>query len=244
MPTLVDAYNNVQSVLKPQKQGTCGLYSFWFATLMLNSIRPEQKEVVYPRGCEMTATSGLSLRKFAKAALGSGQGELLSFDEIAVMIWGFGWDFNFYGDGGDPRKTFVTNSLQQNMPVMFSYLAGGSSYGGQIWVMPQTAIPPSRQCGPHWSLIVAENDDGYGFVEPNQPLMIKWDFKTNILRSNEIVDSFVMDSTWVKPVSSVPKNAIVLPASSPGLTSDQIKKTYQVKVDGRQALNNLMFAIF
>ena len=50
MPTLTDAYANVVSVLKPQKQGTCGLYSFWFATLLLNSIRGDKKQVVYPRG--------------------------------------------------------------------------------------------------------------------------------------------------------------------------------------------------
>ena len=243
MPTLTDAYFNVLSVLKPQKQGTCGLYSFWFATLLLNSIRTGKKQVVYPRGCEGMPPGGLSLRKFAKAAFGSGQGELLNYDEILGMIVGFGWDFDFDGGGGEQRKTFISQSLSQNKPVMFSFLAGGSSYGGEVLVMPQTDIPLDRQCGPHWSLIIAENADGYGFVEPNQPLKIKWDYKSRILRSNEIVDSFVMAEEWVKPVGTPPGQSTVIPR--PAILRPELhKRTYTVKVHGRQALNNLLFAVY
>lgn len=242
VPTLTDAYNNVVSVLKPQKQGTCGLYSFWFATLLLNSIRTDRKPVVYPRGCEGMPPGGLSLRNFSKVALGSGQGELLNYDEIFGMIVGFGWDFDFDGGGGEQRQAFISKSLSQNKPVMFSFLAGGSSYGGEILVMPLTDIPLDRGCGPHWSLIVAENADGYGFVEPNQPLRIKWDYKTRVLRSNEIVDSFVMAEEWVKPVGTPPGQSTVMPRPAV-LRPDLHRRTYTVKVNGRQALNNLLFAV-
>ncbi len=240
MPTLSDAYYNIQKILKPQKQGTCGLYSFWFATLMLNSIRTGRKQVVYPRGCEGGAVDGVSLRKFTKDTLGSAQGELLNHDEIAAMIHGFGWDFEVNDGGGEQRKTFITNSLRQTRPVMFSYLAGGASYGGEQAVMPLRSVPANRACGPHWSLIVDESNMAYGFVEPNHPNGMKWDSKQTILRSNEIVDDFVMDRWWVKPASSPKGQATVQPYAQ----GVQFKKVYDVKVAGRQALNNLLFAVF
>ncbi len=242
MPTLMDAYANVLPVLKPQKQGTCGLYSFWFATLLLNSIRSDRKQVVYPRGCEGMPAGEVSLRNFTKTALGSGQGELLNYYEIFAMIVGYGWDFDFDGGGGENRKTFISKSLSQNRPVMFSFLAGGSSHGGEILVMPLTDVPLDRQCGPRWSLIIAENADGYGFVEPNQPLRVKWGYKSRILRSNEIVDSFVMAEEWVKPVGTPPGQSTVIPR--PAVLDPSLhRRTYTAKVNGHQALNNLLFAV-
>lgn len=239
MSDLMKAYGNVLSVLKPQKQGTCGLYSFWFATLLLNALGKGHNTVVYPRGCEVHPAGSLSLRRFAKHTLGSGQGELLNASEIRLMIQHFGWEFDSSDVGGDQRKTFITESLGKTRPVMFSYLAGGSSYGGYTdVVMPLRSIPANRQCGPHWSLIIAEAPDHYGFIEPNQPYLFKWELKDTVLISNEIVDSFAMEETWVKPTGSVKGAATVVPASS-GATG----KTYSVTVNGRQALNNLLFAI-
>ena len=84
---------------------------------------------------------------------------------------------------------------------------------------------------------------GYCFVEPNQPLKIKWDYKSRILRSNEIVDSFVMAEEWVKPVGTPPGQSTVMPRPAI-LRPDLHKRTYTIKVHGRQALNNLLFAVY
>ena len=60
MPNLKQAYDNCVGVLKPQRQGTCGLYSFWFATLLVNNINTEKKPIVYPRKHEERAATGVA----------------------------------------------------------------------------------------------------------------------------------------------------------------------------------------
>lgn len=252
MPNLSEAYANCQTVLKPQKQGTCGLYSFWFATLLRNNINPEKKPIVYPRKMEERTAMGVtkgnegrSLREFTKdqslGGIHSGQGELLSLMEVILMIGEFKWDWLAHIAGGDGRKRFITESFSKNRPVMFAHLAGGSPS------MPITAIPPDRACGPHWSLLITETTDEYEFIDPNHPLATEKLPKTQILRSNEIVDSFAMEKEWIKPNWRPPSgDPLVLSRSQ----FDDWQKKYGVAaaqtyiVDRRQALKNLLVAIY
>lgn len=85
MTNLVQAYNGACSTLKPQKQGTCGLYSFWYASLLLAAVNPgAKKPIIYPRSGEGVGTAGESLRHFVKhtvnpiSSVGGSQGEVLS----------------------------------------------------------------------------------------------------------------------------------------------------------------------
>ena len=201
MPDLKEAYGLCAAVLKPQRQGTCGLYSFWFATLLLNSINPDRRPVVYPRKHEQRVADSTvqrgqeatSLRSFAKTELGSGQGEVLTLSEMVAIVNHFGWDWVAHVSGGDERRAFITECLVANRPVMFAYLTAGNPR------RPATVAPPDRQCGPHWSLIIAEDADNYEFIDPNQPNTIKRELKQLVLESNAKVDDFVTEKTWVKP---------------------------------------------
>lgn len=251
MPNLKDAYTLCAGVLKPQRQGTCGLYCFWFSTLLLNSINTNQKPIVYPRKHEQrtadpSVTKGneaRSLREFAKASLGSGQGELLTISEILTTIIRFRWDWVVHVSGGEERRAFITDQLKANKPVMFSHLAGGAR------AMPITVVPPDRQCGPHWSLIIDEDADHYEFIEPNEPTALKRERKDVVLESNANVDAFAMDKTWVKPVFRK-DGTIPLAISSAQLP--ELQKLYPTldfspaatyDVSRRQALNNLLVAV-
>lgn len=251
MPSLVDAYNACASVLKPQRQGTCGLYCFWFATLLLNELRTDKKPVVYPRKHEQRAadpsvtrgSEARSLRSFAKDTLHSGQGELLTATEVVTMIVLFKWDWVAHVWGGDSRRDFITDSLKANRPVMFAHLAGGSP------AMPLTVPRPDRQCGPHFSLIIDQDSTEYVFIEPNDPTILRRCLKTVVLESNEKVDDFVMDKTWVKPKFRPPSGAplVISSAQLPAMKMQypqldlSTEATYDVS--RRQALNNVLVAI-
>lgn len=255
MPNLKQAYDNCVGVLKPQRQGTCGLYSFWFATLLVNNINTEKKPIVYPRKHEERAATGVakgsetqqSLRAFVKdqslGGIHSGQGELLSLMEVILMVGEFKWDWLAHIAGGPGRERFITDELNRNRPIMFAHLAGGNPSA------PLTAIPPDRACGPHWSLLIAQTTDEYEYIDPNHPLKTEKLPKTHILKSNEIVDDFAMDKDWVKPSWRPPSGAPIVMSSSQ-FTALQMSRpdlgltavsTY--KVDRRQALKNLLVSI-
>jgi hypothetical protein len=252
MPDLSEAYTRCQGVLKPQRQGTCGLYSFWFATLLVNSINTNKKPIVYPRKHEEREATGVakgsegqSLRAFAKGRyIGSGQGELLSLMEVILMVGEFKWDWLAHIAGGEGRKRFISQSFSLNRPVMFAHLAGGNPS------MPITSIPISRECGPHWSLLIAETTDEYEYIDPNHPLKTENLPKTHILKSNEIVDDFAMDKQWVKPPWRNPNGGPGLMTSHGFARIQQQNPQLQLQpaatynVDRRQALKNLLVAIY
>jgi hypothetical protein len=251
MPTLSDAYTNCLGVLKPQRQGTCALYSFWFATLLLNDLNTLKKPIVYPRKSEQrdadaSVTRGnedVSLRQFATQMLHSGQGELLTVSEVISMIVMFSWGWVAHVSGGDDRKQFITDQLSRNRPIMFAHLAGGHPS------KPITAIPIDRQCGPHWSLIIGEVLDQYEYIDPNHPLKTELLPKEHILRSNEIVDDFAMDKAWVKPKHRPDGKPMVLSSASlaavksanPTLDLTPVKSYV---IDRRQQLNNMLVAVY
>jgi hypothetical protein len=248
MPTLLDAYENCRTVLKPQRQGTCALYAFWFATLLLNNLNTDKKPIVYPRKNEQRAAQNIdkgseetSLRDFAKD-LWSAQGELLTVTEVITTIVMCSWDWVAHVWGGDGRAGFITTSLTNNRPVMVAHLAGGTPSA------PMRSIPLNRQCGPHWSLIIGETSDNYIFIDPNHPLKTEQILKSHILISNEIVDTFVMEKSWVKPKYRKDGAPIVISSKDlPGLQASRRDldltpvKTYVIKRP--QALNNLLVAV-
>ena len=88
---LQDAYNQVSAHLRPQVQGTCGLYSFYNAVRMLRAINGSNPEVPAPKKCEGAPGATQSLRQYAKREFKSGQGEILSEAEMVsfVSAWGY-----------------------------------------------------------------------------------------------------------------------------------------------------------
>jgi hypothetical protein len=80
MPNLVDAFDKATFVLKQamaggkQRGGECGLYSLWYASLLLSFIKSDDRKIVYPR--KSYAPDQPGSRSFAKQAFGFGQGEI------------------------------------------------------------------------------------------------------------------------------------------------------------------------
>jgi hypothetical protein len=102
MTKLVEAYNAaVKTVLTKapvgddgttgsQRGGTCGLYSLWYATILLSIVDPgDKRPPIYPR--KHMLTSGMSSRQYSKS-IGSGQGEVLSWYEMFSIINRFGYE--------------------------------------------------------------------------------------------------------------------------------------------------------
>jgi hypothetical protein len=149
---LQQAYYQCSGTMKPQKQGTCGLYSFWFASLLLKQINPaDQRPFVYPRS-EGGSYSD-SMRQFAKDSLDSAQGELLNLKEVTTLITHFRYSSRSicWRDRTTAEK-FIAGSLRSNQPVMFPYLYDGMAGS------PLSAVPIGRGgFGAHWSLIIDED---------------------------------------------------------------------------------------
>src|SRR5665213_755897 len=95
MPNLVDAFDKATIVLKQamaggkQRGGECGLYSLWYASLLLSFIKSDGRKIIYPR--KSYAPDQPGSRSFAKQAFGSGQGEILNWKEMHALITHFGY---------------------------------------------------------------------------------------------------------------------------------------------------------
>jgi len=240
MPTLAGAYNNLKNRMMPQKQGTCGLYSFWFATILLSQCKPTARTIPYPRKSTVTAgTGGESMRHYAKNTLRSGQGEVLTCQEMEDIILHFGFQpLTHLGASG--REEFIARSLASNSPVMFPYMMGNS---GPISAIPANSNP-GVDYGSHWSLIYDEVGQDYIYIEPNIPTTPERQLKKVVLDSNSFVDSYKYDRFWKKDTQSnvTPvKNKVLSTMYGFGVTLGA--KVYDIGTADRQNLKNVLIAV-
>lgn len=198
MPTLKEAWEGMTDDLKPQRQGTCGLYSFWYATQLLAELGGT-KGIVYPRECEGSTGGWESSRHYAKRRVNSGQGEVMSEREMVTIVKHYGYKPHCYGSFfTDKRKAFITKHLNANQPILIPYLMDKNPEA--VTKRAVYGVGGSQAgCGAHWSLIIAEQGDQYGYLEPNDPLTITWWNKDLLLASNACVDKVKYVQYWRKP---------------------------------------------
>jgi len=191
--SLEAAWLNLKGTLKKQKQGTCGLYSFWYATLLLENLG-RGKGIIYPRRCE--GGTGESSRHFAKKNVNSGQGEVLSEAEMLTIINHYGYDTATYTPSGtDKRKAFITGHLNADRPILIPYLMDDDP---EVVNLP-TVYGGGPGAGAHWSLLIGEQGSEYLYLEPNKPNEIKRWNKDLLLASNDTVDNVKFVQYWKKP---------------------------------------------
>jgi hypothetical protein len=234
MPTtLAEAYADLTGTLLGQRQGTCGLYSFWFATLLIKRINPgDTRNLVYPRKWEGGKSGGESLRHYSKT-LGSGQGEILTLDEMEKVIRHFGWDcVSHLGEG---RVEFITKCLAANQPVLFPYMFGP---GGPISYFPPNT-KPGEDYGPHWSLIIAEAGHEYDYIEPNFPNTLVTELKWKVLKSNAFVDKYKYERYWMKNPWGGQPTKPPYPAKHPKKGT----QWYDIGDKSRQVLEEVLVAV-
>lgn len=242
MSELETAYNKASSTLKPQKQGTCGLYSFWYASLLLSCISGGRRPIVYPRGGE--GGTGESMRHFAKQGVGSGQGEVLSCAEMESIIRRFGYDCESHVQK-EGRRVFVTSALLRNRPVLFPYMFGNT---GPISAFPVHETP-GVDYGPHWSLIYAQDGGNYLYIEPNNPITPVRQPIDTVLNSNSFADNYKYDRYWSKGGKFDTQTGTPLPYQyTSGIAPVGNVKGSAVKYDigdkSRQTLANVLIAVF
>ncbi len=239
MATLWDAYCAAWSTLKPQKQGTCGLYSFWYASLLLSQLDPNStRPIIYPRKGEGTGTLGISLRRYAKS-IGSGQGEVLSALEMENIIKKFKFQFAT-NVGPKKRKQFITDAMGKNRPVLIPYMMGDT---GPISSFPVGAVA-GTDYGPHWSLIIAESEKGYVYIEPNNPNTVEHRTKESLLASNSFVDSYKYDRFWSKGSTDVSLPYHQRAGISPVGNTKTTDSYYDIGRKYRQKLADILIAVF
>jgi hypothetical protein len=246
--SLMTAYDSTYAQMKPQIQGTCGIYSFWYATILLHHLNATKyPDVPFPRACHNAGgKTGLSLRKVAKRTSGSAQGELLSVAEMLALIGTTKYRATVYSRwnhilGG--REDFLTEHLAANRPVVFAYICGN----GPVTKATATGVAQDAY-GPHWSLLIGEEPDHYIYVNPHAqradiggrtiliPTLTKATKKA-VLDSNDRVDDVRYDKSWVKHASH---------DLTRGAKADPLKpilRTYDLGAADRQSLNNVLIAV-
>jgi hypothetical protein len=189
--TLTDAYNTCKSELVGQKQGDCGLFSLWFATMLLRVISPSGRKVVFPRKLHVSPPKGWdtkseSMRGYAKVTHRSAQGEVLSAAEMEDIISHFGYrSQTSSAPDVDAKKQFVAGALALRRPVLVAYVFGDT---GPVFKDTGAWDPSKDNAGSHWSLIIGERSGKYDVIEPNNPSSLKlWD-RDRLLRSNGCCD--------------------------------------------------------
>lgn len=228
--SLYSAWIAASKTLKPQVQGDCGVYSFWYATVLLRQLGKAGHPVTYPRACHQKwYQRGTTIRKAAKG-VGSAQGELLSVAEVTAVVEGFKYTATVCPNDEDAREGFITTSLNANRPIMFAYICGN----GPVTVATATGTE-GVDYGPHWSLLIDEHDDQYTYLNPHDPNKPVTCPKVQLLASNAEVDRVKYVRYWRKPKSHG--------LEMHGNTQPTTGKFYDIGGPERQTLNNVLIAV-
>ncbi len=239
---LYDAWLANTQNLVPQVQGDCGVFSFWYATVLLRQIEPAHRPVIYPRKHPSPGTAwpggtvGQSIREYAKLGVRSGQGEVLTRVEMEKIITHFGYKcVSSTGGGTLIRKNFIAGALARNQPVMFPYTKGNT---GPVDATTATGRP-GTDFGSHWSLIIHERAGDYVYLDPHYPSIPQLFNKDLVLRSNANVDSQKYVRYWGKdqPGGLAQIGPILAPVGT-------FIKIYDIGQGGRdQNLKNVLIAV-
>src|SRR5262245_42569219 len=166
-----------------QDQGTCGLVSFWYAAqLRTNGTStipfPRKRNRVHGGGLQ---TSGKSLRNFVKINLGSAQGEILSGEEMQILLDAHGFNSVVANQNWNTRykQMFIELAFRLAHPVLVAYWATQCNN----MIEPTT----TNGLGAHWSLIIGEEGTDYLYIEPNNPFKLQKYSKDKFMESNWIV---------------------------------------------------------
>lgn len=259
---LIGAYNKLSSTLKRQVQGTCGLYTFWYATLILqelqkHAVKPSGSTInkppdVFPRRREgVSSKHPMSLRCYAKSKLHSGQGEVNSKEEIEKIINHYGYKFESSKVQDDiSRKIFISSSISNKRPVLCAFLSQGPSNPPLTPPDPSDLTKkPSGNVGEHYGahvcLIVGVTTKNYRCIDPNEPTNLKdWDRK-KLLKSNSYADAFPYPRYWGKTGGGVTE-----PRTDPKITQSGLSGTYKYDINDpnrkakNQCLNNVLVAVY
>lgn len=214
-----------------QRGGTCGLYSLWYATVLLGIVDPgDGRGPIYPR--KHMNPGGMSSRRYSKS-IGSGQGEILDWYEMRRIINNFGYECDVADAAEESRrKTFITFCLEKNRPVLFAYMEGGNPGQG---CHPITAYNPGYPdgCGSHWALLIDETGSDYVFIDPHWPNTLRSAAKDVILKSNAAAD----EGPGFKPSEDVYQRS----EKAKGM----VTKTYNLgNPQARQSLKNLLISVY
>lgn len=214
-----------------QRGGTCGLYSLWYATILVGILNPGGRQPIYPR--KHMNSSGISSRQYSKSpAVGSGQGELLNWNEMRSIIHHFGWDCDV-ADAPDEnqRRTFIDFCLGKDRPVLFAYMEGGNPGVGCHPIRAYDAMYPDG-CGSHWALLIGEQGGDYVFIDPHWPNSLKTAPKDVLLDSNANADG----GPGFKKIETIVQRS-----------TKQGSKTKDYDLgdpQARQSLNNLLVSVY
>jgi len=125
-------YEIIRGRLPVQVQGACGLYSFFYAARLLRATNERLPAVPTPRKSEAEKPGyqkagydqAESLRKYAKRELRSGQGEILTEDEMVTMVRAWRYDaLPSKATTAAEKKTFLVEQTGQGWPVLIAFLA-------------------------------------------------------------------------------------------------------------------------
>lgn len=232
--SLYAAWSACSSQLKPQVQGDCGVYSFWYATVLLRHLDPTNHAVTYPRANHEASLKGKSIRAVAKKEVGSGQGELFTAAEMAKVIGEFKYTAKVHTGPSNTRAAFITAALAAKQPVLFAYICGGGKAvtTGNWGNATGTA---GTHYGPHWSLIIKEGGDAYTYLNPHNPNLPVTQNRQEVLKSCGTVDSVKYVRYWSKPG---PHGLMAF-----GNTKPTSGKYYDIGDESRQNLNGVLIAV-
>lgn len=191
---LEQAYTAAASTLMPQKQGTCGLYCFWYASVLLAKIN-NTTSIIYPRrGQRPTGSNAQTLRNWVKHTLRASpnsQGEILTVQEMEDMIHAFQYQCSS-SQSATGGQNFITTSLASNRPVAIAYLHSNALPAGPV------TTGTSADCGAHWGLIYKEDTTSYTYLNPHYPNTPQVAAKQALLASSAAVDTVPLDQHWAK----------------------------------------------
>jgi hypothetical protein len=215
-----------------QRGGTCGLYSLWYATILLGIVNPQDKRPpILPR--RYLGATGQSSRNFSKT-IGSGQGELLNAQEIFAVITHYGYQCDVENSADEmKRKRFISDSLSKNRPILFAYMEGGAP--GESCYPAATCNPNKPEdFGPHWGLLIVDAVATYGIVDPHWPNTIRHYGWQQVLKANALTDSGApFPDTFKSPERTGPKGE--------GFKAN----TYNLNNPSqRQLLKNLLISVY